>query len=50
MHGTGATITKAASTIPILSLDFRHLPLLVLIHYLQRSKSTPAFTYNTGQG
>lgn len=40
MHGTGAPITKAASTVPIFSLDFRHLPLLFLIHYLQRSKST----------
>lgn len=50
MHDTGATITKAASTIPILSLDFGHLPLLVLIHYLQRSEDAPAFTYNTEQG
>jgi len=32
MHGTGDTVTIAASTVPTFSLNFRHLPLFILIH------------------
>lgn len=40
MNDTGAATMKATSTAPVLSVEFRHFPLLVLIHYLYRGKST----------